>query len=327
MLRTFDISAVYLHDRSDGVRECIDGRQRLNAIMSFLGENPKDEHNGFAIRIQNEIGADDRNPYTRLDGKTYAGLRAIATAGGELQALAKAAVDLINGYEFTTVLLSDVGDEGELNLQFLRLNLGVLINAGEKLHAMVGGMRDVAFDRIGAHEFFDHVQIPTRRYTKEVTAAQVLLHAFTFQRDGSFGRARHVDLQRFFKEQADVAAEDPLIGDIEHTLDELVDGVRRVGPRLRNRAISVSIVLLAWRLRRSHGEWDAAKLWEFLEKFLDRLATYVDRMRQGVSGGEPGYLEEFQRHLTQASVERPAVEKRHEILQDEFNKWLDSARP
>ena len=66
ILRTFDIASVYFYQRDDDVRECIDGRQRLNAIASFLGDNPSDEHNGFEIRLDNEISDDRDNPFTEL---------------------------------------------------------------------------------------------------------------------------------------------------------------------------------------------------------------------------------------------------------------------
>ena len=41
-LRNFDIASIYLHKCDDGYFECIDGRQRINAIMSFLGLNEKE---------------------------------------------------------------------------------------------------------------------------------------------------------------------------------------------------------------------------------------------------------------------------------------------
>ena len=59
ILRRFDVAAIYLYEREDGGWECIDGRQRLNAVMSFLGRNGADPDNGFSVRIQNEITDED----------------------------------------------------------------------------------------------------------------------------------------------------------------------------------------------------------------------------------------------------------------------------
>src|SRR2546427_5859662 len=58
ILRRFDIASVYLYRRDDGGLECIDGRQRLNAIMSFLHANPADEKDdGFPLKLENEISS------------------------------------------------------------------------------------------------------------------------------------------------------------------------------------------------------------------------------------------------------------------------------
>src|SRR5262249_23770203 len=88
ILREFDIASIYFYTRDDGTKECIDGRQRLNAIMSFLGQNNDDDNNGFELRLDNEIARDSDNPYLELNGKTYAGLRDMATAGNILAASA-----------------------------------------------------------------------------------------------------------------------------------------------------------------------------------------------------------------------------------------------
>src|SRR3972149_3849177 len=56
ILRDFDISSIYLYKKENGGYDCIDGRQRINAIWSFLGINGADEeHNGFNLKIENEI--------------------------------------------------------------------------------------------------------------------------------------------------------------------------------------------------------------------------------------------------------------------------------
>src|SRR4051812_45914311 len=58
ILREFDIASVYLYRKPDDSLECIDGRQRINAIMAFLNANPADARdNGFPLRFQNEISA------------------------------------------------------------------------------------------------------------------------------------------------------------------------------------------------------------------------------------------------------------------------------
>ena len=55
ILRRFDVASIYFYVDEDGVHSCIDGRQRINAIMSFLNENPEDLDNCFKLKISNEI--------------------------------------------------------------------------------------------------------------------------------------------------------------------------------------------------------------------------------------------------------------------------------
>src|SRR5262245_51527246 len=78
IVREFDIASVYLYMRDDGGLECIDGRQRLNAIMSFLGGNPLDESdNNFQLRMHNEIAASLESPYGAFDGYTFREIEAL----------------------------------------------------------------------------------------------------------------------------------------------------------------------------------------------------------------------------------------------------------
>ena len=70
ILRGFDISAIYFFRKKNGCFDCIDGRQRINAIFSYLGINGSDEdHNGFNLRIENEI-YDDKGHFEDIDSRS-----------------------------------------------------------------------------------------------------------------------------------------------------------------------------------------------------------------------------------------------------------------
>src|SRR5256885_13190738 len=56
--RQFDIASICLYEDEEGSLDCIDGRQRLGAIMAFLGNNPDDEDNDFEYKRMNEIYED-----------------------------------------------------------------------------------------------------------------------------------------------------------------------------------------------------------------------------------------------------------------------------
>jgi hypothetical protein len=311
ILRGFDIAAVYFYEREDSGWECIDGRQRLNAIMSFLGENESDEDNGFSLRIQNEVADVGPDELAQLEGLTFR----------QLEGLENFDRDAILAYDITLVLLSGSRDPTEFNLQFLRLNLGTLINAGEKLHAMVGVMRDLLFDsaRLGLHPFLSRVGVPTRRYARELIAAQIMLQVSTKAATGDFARARHFDLQRYVKLHSETP--DAHTDDVSATLDALEMKAADLAELLGNRAICVSVVLAAWELRVKDDFVLAARYGEFVHLFLERLAHQARRMRQFNVDPHYPYLVEFQRHLTQAAVEKPAVAYRHLTLMRQFEVW------
>ena len=328
ILRRFDIASIYFYRRDDDTLECIDGRQRLNAIMSFVGENSADQRdNGFALRVENEISSGLATEFDGFHGHTFEEIDHHAgNHASALCELAQAALEAVLDCPITTVYLSGTIDEEEFNLQFLRLNLGTLVNAGEKLHAMVGWMRDVVFAKggIGMHPFFECVRIPTRRYAKELTAAQVLLQLFSLSDVKDFGRARHFELQRFLKrhEESTQTAQS-LVEEGRVTLDAMNDGVGGAAHYLRNRAVTVSLVLLAWRRNVGRGGLQANGFWSFARVFLGRLAWQVENMKAFNVVREYPHLVEFQRHLTQAAVERTAVARRHEILRTSLDQFLD----
>jgi len=108
------------------------------------------------------------------------------------------------------VILSDSARPEEFNLQFIRLNLGTIVNSGEKLNAMVGDLRDICFNKLVNNRFLQSVNIPTRRYARAQLAAQIVAQVFSVEKareEGveEFTRVRHADLQKFFKEKPNLA--------------------------------------------------------------------------------------------------------------------------
>lgn len=329
IMRSFDIASIYFYCRSDGVLECIDGRQRLNAIMAFLGENPSDEHdNGFPYKLQSEVFEETEHPFQPLNGMSFEELDRLRNQQGTLQAIAQKAVSRFWDYRITVIELSEATRADEFNLQFLRLNLGVLVNAGEKLKAMVGKMRDLLFgeEGLGKHALLQLVEIPTRRYAKEVVAAQILCQAFSFRETQGFTRVRHFDLQRFVKQHAEIRLDHEIVEEIRRTLDWLEKGLRDEEPLLRNRAITVSVVLLAWIERLFEDEEVLATFVGFLKAFLSRLHEQIEKLRDLKVDTEYRYLIDFQRDVTQAAVEKPAVKRRHDVLAAEWRRWRKSGR-
>lgn len=318
ILRRFDIASIYLYENDDGSFDCIDGRQRLGAIMSFLDENPEDEDAGFSVNITNEIWHEETPRFSQFDGRSYQEIAAEARAGNEA---AQEFVNAFRQYEVTVVKLSQSQRPDEFNLQFTRLNLGTIINSGEKLHAMVGDMRDICFGPMKDNAYLQAINIPTRRYAKQQVAAQILAQVFSRWQSGDWTRTRHYDLQRFFKEKSDLTDEErglvEEIGEIMRLVADALDDP----DVLRNRAVSVSTVLLAWE-EDVNTEEEAAELAEFIQGFMCRLLWQVGKGLE--ADPEYHYLVDFNRNVTQASVEKYSVENRANVLREEFRRWRET---
>ena len=320
MMRQFDIAALYFYDNGDGSFDCVDGRQRIGAIMSFLGENQADmRNNGFRFRVKNEVYEDQDHPYKSLDGETFKAIR----NRSRKDKISERFIERFWRYEVSIVILRDSENSSEFNLQFTRLNLGTIVNSGERLHAMVGELRNLCFGSLGLHPFLESIKIPTRRFSREQLAAQIVAQVFALEgadeRVGRrFARTRHVDLQILFKRHRRL--EDRERAWVERIV-EVLDGLKRAFERpavLRNRAMVLSSTLMAYERWGEEG-FDARDFAAFVTTFIET----VDRQIKLGLDYEQGYrrLIEFQKHVTQASVEPRAVAARSKGLSEEYEKW------
>ena len=316
MVRQFNISAIYLYVHSDGSVDCVDGRQRLGAIMSFLGANPKDADNEFAFEMTNEIFEDEDPKYAPLGGRTWQEINEQASSG----TLSADFVREFREYRIAIVKLTDSVDEREFHLQFARLNLGTIINSGEKLNAMVGEMRDTCFDQLGKHPFLTESRIPTRRFSREQLAGQILLQMFEVESSGRYARTRHLDIQQVFKGNSRLSDQHKgVVAKTARIFDSLQEALGD-GGALRNRAMIVSTVLLANRHGADEKAQAAREVIEFVTEFNAQLKQQVARGLE--YDPQFRYLIEFQRHVTQASVEKPAVSERARVLEEGLEHWV-----
>ena len=255
--RQFDIASLYFYVNDDGSWDCVDGRQRIGAIMSFLQQNPGDDHDGFEYRVLNEVFLELSN--SRLDGMRWRDIEELSKKEEDENAPeAKHFVESVLDYELTVTMLHDSAAPAEFNLQFARLNLGTIINSGEKLNAMVGDLRDMCFDDLAGHKFLQSAAIPTRRFASEQLAAQIVAQVFAIEEGKTKGtlefvRTRHNDLQKLFKDHTRLGAD--RLAQIERarrTMD-LLAGQLGSFPQLRSRAIVLSAVSAGVRVGHRNG--------------------------------------------------------------------------
>jgi hypothetical protein len=146
ILRNYDIASVFLRQRSDSsYYECLDGQQRLKAIVEFVND-------GF-----------DLSPSIteELDGSP--------TKFSQLPDNYRA---YIKEFKINSVIVTDVDEETTSDI-FLRLQEGMPLNSAEKLNAIRGKMRKKVID-ISQHPFLAKVGLPNTRFAHRYLAAQML---------------------------------------------------------------------------------------------------------------------------------------------------------
>lgn len=311
ILRDFDIASIYLCKKEDATYghnyDCIDGRQRINAILSYLGQNKEDvEHNEFRLTMAYEV-YDDSVRFKEADNRKFINL-------------SEEWKDRIWNYRISIVELDEVKPEEELNLLFLRLQLGQILNAGEKLNAMTGEMRDYIFHDIGKHEFFQGIKIPYRRFARQQVAAQIALNYYSKKETDQYHRSRYIDLQEFFKERNIFSKDAKILADeIRHKLDLICRHLKDKLNLIGNRAIAVSLFLFVSELIDQGRKNEIDQFAEFLVKFMKTLSWQI---RKGVQmDAQYHYLLDFQTYVTQAAGEKYAIQNRHDFLGKGFQYY------
>ena len=123
-----------------------------------------------------------------------------------------------------------------------------------------------------------------------------------------------------FKENIDLDAQKlEYVRQVRETMSHLAAHLDDTRHFLRNRAIATSSVILAWQLDLYDDDDRTARYAEFLTEFGYRWQWQI---KKGLDiDKEYRYLSEFQKHVTQASVERAAFVARPETLLAEFERW------
>lgn len=315
ILRDFDISLIYFAKNEQGTFDCIDGRQRINAILSYLGLNKEDnDHNSFNLDMDNEV-YEDGDTWKAVQGKRY-------------QSLEPGYKDKISGYKLN-IMVVDPGDPPEeLNLMFMRLQLGAPLRGGEKLHAMSGEMKRFVFETLSQHEYFKKLSIPARRFAKELVASQLLLNAHAYRVDEYLRRSRFDDLQAFFRKHQKLTLEDKALNsEIMQALDKIVERMGSNLSLIRNRGFAVSAFLFIWSELISHDRTDdIEKFGIFLDNLTKALKWQARKAKDMVSDPEYRQLLGFQSSLSQATGEASSFDFRQAFLADYFDYFLEKEK-
>jgi len=303
IIKNIDIPKLYLAQLTENENfdyECIDGKQRMATLLSFFKPEPNEE-DPLVVRI-----AGEKYTYKRLKK--------------ELPALAKKFED----FKLTFVIYPEIDDEDFLREIFRRLQLGVRLNSGELLKAYTGAIRDFVYDSMGKDTpFLKQTNLPERRFSREVTLAQICINSFSRRENETFARARTKDLEEFFKEKYELGENDENLVRIRTVLEIMDKQFGQKANSISSRAVAVSAYLFVEGLHLGKRVDLVSSFVTFYLKLLDEIKSDLLLLRRYQTPRNPTILEKFQKHISQASVEPYAIRGRDQFLANAFEYYLD----
>ena len=230
----------------------------------------------------------------------------------------------IKSYNFQVTVFEEAEDD-YLRELFIRLQIALLLNTGEKLHALKGKMHRLVFAKLAKHPFIEQIGISKKRYTAETLCAQICINSFQRKKLNLFARTRYDDLEQFFKVYEDPQGKDLELFNMESkkisgVFDQLRECFGDKTADLRNRSYILSIYLFVEELIGQEGKFsekEKKSISQFFSKLWKRL---TEEARKGMDRTNRD-LYEFQTFLSSAPGEEYQIKHRHEKL-SEYYKYF-----
>jgi hypothetical protein len=251
----------------------------MATLLNFF--KPEDGDNPLAVRV-----AGEKYTYNRLKA--------------ELGTLAKK----IDEFELTFVIYPESIDDEFIREIFRRLQLGVRLIAGEMLKTHSGAIRDFVYKEMGKDApFLKRTGLSERRFSRQFTLAQICINSFSRSETGNFVRARYDDLEEFFKDKYNIEKKDENLARIRQVLGIMDKSFGEKASRITSRAVAVSAYLFVEELYLGEKTHLIADFAAFYVKLLDEIGENLKLLSRFESPENSLILEEFQKYISQASVE------------------------
>jgi hypothetical protein len=301
IIKNIDIPKIYLAEVEDNENfdyECIDGKQRMATLLNFI--KPEQADNPLSLRI-----AGERYTYNRLKR--------------ELSSLA----EKIENFELTFVVYPAGLEEEFIREIFRRLQLGIRLNSGELLKTHSGTLRDFVYKKMGKDApFLRNTYLSERRFSRQFTLAQICINSFSRSETGNYVRARYDDLEDFFKDKYNLHDKDENLVRIEHVLDAMDSHFGKKAANISSRAVAVSAYLFVEALYVRKKSRLISRFVDFYVALLAEIKINLKLLSAYAKPTNPTILEEFQKYISQASVEPYAIKRRDLFLDKAFRHYL-----
>ncbi|MCK4788405.1 MAG: DUF262 domain-containing protein [Desulfobacteraceae bacterium] len=302
ILRDIDIPKIYIVEVKGNKQfdyECIDGKQRMTTLLRFFRPESNEETPLTVRHYEKEYTYKKFKKEYPTDAKT------------------------IEDYELSFAIYKSLDDEFVREI-FRRLQLGIRLNSGELLKTRTGTIRDFIYKEIGNKgPFFRYTNLSEKRFSRPFTLAQICINSFAKAKpNGEFVRARLQDIEDFFEDNHDIDRNDENLVRVREVLKLLDSAFKKNAKRISSRAVAVTAYLYAEELYKEKRAAHMRQFAKFYLKLLDEIKHDMDRIRRYEKPSNPKVLEEFQRYVTQASVEAYSIKRRHEFVKKAFEYYL-----
>lgn len=300
IIRDIDIPKIYIVEIDDSKQfdyECIDGKQRMSALLRFFKPDPDDE-NPLKVRFYEK-----KYTYKRLKS--------------DHPTIAKK----IEDYELSFCVYAPLDDEYVREI-FRRLQLGIRLNSGELLKTRTGTIRDFIYKEIGNNgPFLRYSNLSVKRFSRPFTLAQICINSFAKYQTQEFVRARLLDIEDFFEDNHDISHKDENLLRIREVLRKMDKAFGKGAIIVSSRAIAVTGYLFVEELY-LNKEYSLIPIFaKFYIKMLNEINHNMELISNYERPENSRLLEEFQKYILQASVEAYSIRRRHEFLKLAFDYY------
>jgi hypothetical protein len=300
IIQDIDIPKIYLAEVQDDENfdyECIDGKQRMATLLGFY--KPESSLEPLTVKVA---------------GEKY--------AYKELQKEFPQLAEKIDNFELTFVIYRTIEEELIREI-FRRLQLGVRLNAGELLKTYTGAMRDFIYKEMGKDApFLRHTNLSEKRFSRQFALAQICINSFNRSETGDFVRARYDDLGDFFKDKYDLDDNDENLVRIRKVLTLMDRHFGEEASNISSRAVAVSAYLFVEDLYMSKKTGSIPQFVKFYVALLEEIKNNLKLLSNFNRPSNPTVLEEFQKYISQASVEPYSIKRRNQFLEKAFKYYL-----
>ena len=281
ILRGIDIPKLYFQRTSPEEWDCIDGHQRIQSIVGFFDAEFEWEGDTF-----DKLSDEQRNT--------------------------------IEEYKLTITEVSEI-DEEEVRLLFQRLQLGLPLNAGEKLNSILSNM-GLFVQKMTEHPFIKLISIPTRRFAKEQVCAQICNNSSYINKTQEYVNSKYEDLEGLYRAYKDFDLDSYEAQQIVKVLDNLHSIFSNKASEITNRASVVSIYLLVEEMIMEDILVDSDIIRDFYIKFLNCLR---EEARAGIDATNR-FLLTYHSRIIQAADAKSSIGYRQLKLRDALSYYLDN---